>query len=168
MRGEYNGFEFWAYDVSLSILLAEMARTAEGTGPQETGSRLAALLPELRVHAVVGADFGLPLDKWVAGHEGDFVALVNAACVRLAARAVITAEDAAGWQVLDGHTVLWREHDQVSTGPITALGEALVKIIQGSHPPAPAGRQWYFGIHGADGPTSTIRTRSEASDLGAG
>lgn len=70
--------------------------------------------------------------------------------------------------MLDGHTVLWRGHDPVSTGPIITLGEALVKIIQGDHPPAPGERWWYFGVPGPDGPTTTIRMRSDVSDLEAG
>jgi hypothetical protein len=64
------------------------------------------LRPELRVHAVVGGDFGLPLDKWASGHEDEFVGLITDACQLLAARDVITAEQAAEWQILDGATVL--------------------------------------------------------------
>ena len=114
---------------------------------------------------MVGAELGLPLDGWADGHEDEFVSLVEAACARVASRAVITSEEAARWRVLDGHPVIWRGHDQVRTRPITALGEALVKIIQGSHPPAPTGQWWFFGSHSADGPTATIRMRDTSSDL---
>src|SRR5207248_2162624 len=37
VAGEYNGFNFWVYDVSLSILLAEMATAAEEIGPVDAG-----------------------------------------------------------------------------------------------------------------------------------
>ncbi|HKN52547.1 MAG TPA: hypothetical protein VJX66_08605 [Amycolatopsis sp.] len=37
VAGEYNGFNFWVYDVSWSILLAEMAAAAEEIGPVDAG-----------------------------------------------------------------------------------------------------------------------------------
>lgn len=51
----YRGFEFWVYDVCLSIVLAEMVDVAE-----DRGSWPASLLSELRIHATV-ADLQLPL-----------------------------------------------------------------------------------------------------------
>ncbi|MFD9893143.1 hypothetical protein ACFWY9_27680 [Amycolatopsis sp. NPDC059027] len=161
VAGEYNGFDFWACDVSSSILLAEMAKAAEEPAPQDTDSWLTALTRELRIHAIVGAEHGLPLDEWADGHENEFISLIEKACERLAARMAVTAEEASGRRLLDGRTVIWRGHEQLSTTPIITLGEALVKIIQRKYPPAPAGHWWYFGVHGPDGPTSTIRMRDE-------
>lgn len=145
--GAYQGFEFWVHDVSLSILLAEMINVVEETPPHDRSEWLAGLLPELRVHAVVG-DYHLPVDGWAAGREDEFVDLVAAACRRLAARRVITAEDAAQWRILDDSTVLWRGADEVSVQPIVGFGEALIRIVRGTYPPAPSGQQWHFGSHG--------------------
>jgi hypothetical protein len=140
---EYRNFHFWAYDVSLSVLLAEMIAVAESRPCPWS----AAILPELRVHAVVGADFHLPLDAWAGDHEEEFVALVTAACARLAPRGAITAAEAARWEVLDGNTVIWRGRDRLDVRQVVALGEAVVDIIRGVHPPAPAGKAWFLGTN---------------------
>ena len=62
---EHGDAQFWAFDVSLSILFAEMA--AE---PSEWDKRL-------RVHAIVGASFAVPLDEWTDGREAEFIALIR-------------------------------------------------------------------------------------------
>ena len=146
---EFRGAEFWAYDVSLSILLAEMVRVA-GENPSPW---LASRLQDFRVHAVVGADFALPLDEWVEGHEDEFIALVEAACADLAPRSVITAAEVAEWRVLDDSTVIWRRQDHLDVRQVIALAEALVAIIRGTHPPAPTCRTWFLGT---PDPTQTL------------
>jgi len=153
---EYHGFSFWVFDVCASILLAEMADVA-AQAPAGRGSPwLTDLERQLRVHAVVGAGFAIPLDQWCDGHEDEFLALVAEAGRRLAGRGSITAPQAAAWIVLDGHPVIWRGQDRVDTGPVVAWAEALAAIIRGTYPQAPPGRQWYFGHPGQ---VRTIRVR---------
>ncbi|REH53802.1 hypothetical protein BCF44_10223 [Kutzneria buriramensis] len=145
MPVDYGDDLYWVYDVSLSVLFAEMA--AE---PSEWE-------PELRRNAVVGANSAVPLDEWTDGRETAFIALIHAACARLATKEVITAAEAAEWRVLDDATVIWRGGNAVSTKRIVTLGEALIRIIEGEYPPAPAGHLWYLGN---DDPAATIRLKS--------
>src|SRR6266540_4111889 len=71
---EFRGRGFWAFDVSLSILLAELIDIAEALEPEQRPPWLADVLPQLRIHAVVGdflfdLDFDLedePLDEFIA------------------------------------------------------------------------------------------------------
>ncbi len=99
----------WAYDVSLSILLAELINVITDLDPGQYLRWLADLLPDLRRHAVVGADFHLDLDLGLTDPQRDhLLTLIAAAAERLRQRETITAAQAADWEVLDGHTVIWR------------------------------------------------------------
>ena len=80
---EYHGFCFWVFDVCQSILFAEMAAVAGEAPAAERSAWLADLERQLRVHAIVGADFAIPLDQWCDGHEEQFLALVSEAGRRL-------------------------------------------------------------------------------------
>ena len=146
--GEYRGFCFWVFDVCASIVLAEMATVASETPAAERSAWLADLEEHLRVHALVGADFGIPLDEWCDGHEEQFLALVTEAGRRLAGRGPITAQQAAAWIVLDGKPILWRGRDPVDTEPIVAFADAMAAIIRGACPQAPPGQWWFFGLPG--------------------
>lgn len=145
---EYHGFSFWVLDVCESILFAEMAAVASETPAAERSAWLAGLEHQLRVHAIAGANFAIPLDQWCDGHKEQFLALVTEAGRRLAGRAAITAQQAAAWIVLDGTPIIWRGQDAVDTDPIVTFAEALSAIIGGTYPQAPPGQQWYFGHPG--------------------
>ncbi len=136
--GEYHGFCFWVFDVYASILFAEMATVASEKPAAGRSAWLADLEHELRVHAIVGADFGIPLDQWCDGHEEQFLALVTEAARRLAERGTITAQQAAAWIVLDAAPILWRGQDAVDTDPIVTFAVALAAIIRGTYPAGPA------------------------------
>jgi hypothetical protein len=105
---EFHGFCFWVFDVCESILFAEMAAVAGEMPVSERSAWLADLEHQLRVHAIGGADFAIPLDRWCDGHEEQFLALVTEAGRRLAERDRITAQQAAAWIVLDGTPIIWR------------------------------------------------------------
>jgi hypothetical protein len=141
----YRDQHFWIYDVCASILLAEMAAVAEQIPAEERSAWLADLEHQLRVHAIVGAEFGVPLDEWCGGHEEEFLALLATARCRLAERGAITAEQAAAWVVLDNRPILWRGQDVVDCEPIVACADALTAIIRGVYPQAPVGHWWFFG-----------------------
>lgn len=102
----------------------------------------------MRVHAIVGANFEIPLGQWCGGHEEQFLSLLTEAGRRLAERGTITAQQAAAWIVLDDTPIIWRGQDAVDTNPVVAFADALAAIIRGTYPQAPPGQQWYFGHPG--------------------
>jgi hypothetical protein len=142
----------WAYDVSLSILLAELINVITDLDPGQYQGWLADLLPDLRRHAVVGADFHLDLDLGLTDPQRDhLLTLIAAATERLRQRETITAAEAADWEVLDGHTVIWRSAPAVGTSPIAELGEAITALVRGTLPDPPRGTWWLFGMTGGPG-----------------
>jgi hypothetical protein len=157
---QFRGRSLWAFDVSLSILLAELIDTAEALGPQQRPPWLAGAVPKLRVHAAVGdllfgPDLGLE-----DGQLDELIALMAQATRRLRQRRSVTAAEAAQWRVLDDHPVLWRSAAAVDTAPIAELGEAIIQLLQGTLPPPPPGTWWYFGL--SEGPR-TIAMRGPTS-----
>jgi hypothetical protein len=109
---------------------------------------LARLERQLRVDAVVGADFAVVLDDWCDGHEDEYIALTAQAAQRLAGRGGITAQQAARWIVLDSDPVIWRGQDSVDAGSIVTFASAMIDIIRGVYPQPPEGQHWYFGHPG--------------------
>ena len=145
---QFRGRGFWAFDVSLSILLAELIDTAEALGPDQRPPWLAGALPTLRVHAAV-ADLAFSPDLGLEdGQLDEVVALIAEASRRLRQRRTVTAAEAVQWRVLDNHTVLWRSADAVDTAPIAELGEAIIQLLRGTLPSPPPGTWWYFGLSG--------------------
>lgn len=147
----YGQVDFWIYDVSVSILFAEMIGVAEQNAIGYSPAWLATVVPDMRRHAAVGSDFFLRFDGWVDGHDGEFIRLVTAACERLRARGRITQRQAAHWRVLDEETVHWRGTDDLLTAPVVALGRALVEIIGDRYDDPPTGTLWYLGCPDHDG-----------------
>jgi len=145
---DYRGFKFWVFDVCQSILFAEMAAVARETPEAARAPWLADIEHELRVHAIVGADFAIPLDQWCDGHEEQFLGLVAEAARRLARCGSITGQQAAEWIVLDGKPIIWRGEEAVDIGSIVSFADALAAIIRGTYPQAPPGHRWYFGVPG--------------------
>jgi hypothetical protein len=145
---DYRGSWFWVFDVCASILFAEMAAVARETPAPERTRWLADLEHELRVHAIVGADFALPLDQWCDGHEEQFLGLVAEAAGRLARRGTFTAQQAAERIVFEGKPIIWRGQEAVDIGSIVTFADALAAIIRGTYPQAPPGHRWYFGVPG--------------------
>jgi hypothetical protein len=143
--GGYHGFEFWVYDVSASILFAQMADVIAETPKRQRPEWLSALKQELRVHAILGADQYVPLGEWCDGHEEEFLAVLAEAAWRLAARGRITAEEAAAWLVCDGRPIIWRGAEAEETAPAVALAGILDEIVHGTYPEPPTGYRWYFG-----------------------
>ncbi|MCT2585574.1 hypothetical protein [Actinophytocola gossypii] len=134
----FRGMDFWIHDVAKSLLLAEMIAVTDETPVADHGEWLA-------------------LDEWSAGHEAEFLALVERSTDRLDERGRITAAEAAEWIVLDGEPVIWRGDEVLSTAPVVTLGREILATGRGEYPAPPPGHQWYFGWPGA---VRTIRVRT--------
>ncbi len=158
----FAGRELWAYDVSLSILLAEVVQV--GAEEPTEGGRLSWLpdvLETLRRHAVLGANAYLDLELGLDSvQRAVLLDYFVAAGRRLRRRDTITAAEARKWHVVDDRSVLWRGEAAVKTAPIADLADALKQLAEGKLPPTPAGKWWYFGL--PDGP-HTIAMRPEGT-----
>jgi hypothetical protein len=139
----------WAYDVSLSVLLAELINIISELGLAKRSRWLSELLPELRRHAVLGANAHLDLDLGLSDPEREhLLVLIAKASQRLRERETITAAEAAAWEVLDGRTVIWRSAPAVAANDIADLGDAIIGLVRGTLSTAPDGTWWLFGLPG--------------------
>lgn len=154
----FRNRQLWAFDVSLSILLAETVRLGQAVAASSPGSWLTPVLDTLRRHAILGANEYFDLDLTITDDQREQVLQIIADVARqLRHRGTITRGEAARWVVLDGHPVIWRNAEAVDTGPIADLGDALIDLVHGTLPDPPPGTWWYFGF--PDGP-HTIAMRS--------
>ena len=145
----FQGRSLWAYDVSLSILLAELINVISELDLAKRPRWLSELLPELRRHAVLGANAHLDLDLGLSEPEREqLLVLIAEASRRLRARETITAAEAAAWEVLDSHAVIWRSAPTVATCDIADLGDAIMGLVRGTLPTPPDGTWWLFGLPG--------------------
>jgi hypothetical protein len=145
---EYRDRWFWVYDVSLSILLAETAEVAERSMTGDSPKWLPDMIRRMRISAI-DTDSGFYVHRFDEDQIKHLVDWLLEAARRLRDRRRITAKEAAQWYVIDGDTINWRDDDVVDTEPTAQLGEAIVQMIEGPLPPAPAGTQWYYGRPGA-------------------
>jgi len=159
----------WAYDVALSILLAEVTYLMDSLAdslPQDPAPNhqqprppwLRPVAAELRVHATVGADLHLALDQLstspapLSAYRQQFLELLtdvlNEAATRLRSRTVVTAAEAATWQLTPGQKVIWRGATELPTQPIAELAHAMTALIDGTLPRPPEHTWWLYGHPG--------------------
>jgi hypothetical protein len=152
----------WAYDVSLSILLAELINIISGLDLAKRPRWLSELLPDLRRHAVLGANAHLDLDLGLSETEREhLLVLIAKASRRLRERETITAAEATAWEVLDGHSVIWRSAPALPTSDIADLGDAITGLVRGTLSTPPDGTWWLFGL---PGDPRTIEMGSKPAD----
>jgi hypothetical protein len=153
--GSYHGFDFWVYDVCQGLVFAEMAAAAEAIPRDERPGWMIEIIPELKLYAGVN-DFHIPLDEWADGHEEEFIDLVAKAKERLIARGTVTPEEAAEWFVMPDLPIHWRGKTPITTESAVEFADAMIQIVRGTYPAAPAGHNWYFGAHTATGEVATV------------
>lgn len=156
---DYADRWFWAYDVSLSILLVEALHAAHERSATQDLRRPDDLLERLRGHAVLGANLAFSLD----GHGDDerhyLLSLIMEAVERLRTYGTITAAQAARQFVLDGRPVFLRGDTHVDTNVVADLGQAMIDLVERTLPPAPTGTVWFLGVEG--GPRTIGVRRSD-------
>ncbi|MFC7546879.1 hypothetical protein [Plantactinospora sp. GCM10030261] len=149
----FGGRWFWAYDVSLGVLLLEAVHVGLEMPPERLPRRAADVLEDLRVHARLLATIGFALDQkgWDT-RERDFVqTLVAEAGRRFRERGVITAADASRRYLIDGEPFFLRGASQVDGAVVADLADAILRLVRGELPPTPEpDRRWYLGL--MDGP----------------
>lgn len=148
----FGGRWFWAYDVSLGILLPEAVEVAGETPP--AGQRplwIDAVLDDLRIQAQVGASFAFPIDAedWNDQQRRYARSIIAEAGRRLRGYGIITAAQAADRYVIDGEPYFLRGHEQIDGAVVADLAEAIECLIQDQLPSVPsADRHWFFGVAG--------------------
>lgn len=147
---EFRDRGFWAYDVSLSIMLAQTIRAGEELPSGERPLWLSDALDELRVVAVVN-DLGFVIDiSWPIDRVDLLVTLIAEATRRLAVQRTITPAEIANWKVLDGDTIDLRGAHIVDLAPVIELGRATIQLVEDTLRPPPVGTWWLYGL--ASGP----------------
>jgi hypothetical protein len=142
---EYGGDGFWAYDVSLGIFLKHLIDAAIPRAAEADGQWLAEEITSWRTIAVVG-DIGLTIDLTLSSAQLDtFIALADQACTALAQREMIAEEEIMGWVILGDARLSTRGEKEIATAPIIELGRAIIELVRGTLPIAPAHTAWFFG-----------------------
>jgi hypothetical protein len=156
----YVGFAdqgFWTFDVSLSIMLAETVRVGEELPKDQRPEWLPNALDELRGLAVA-SDLGFVVElSWPPDGVRLLRSLLTEVSRRLAARRMLSADEVATWDVLDGNTIELRNAQVVDLTPVVELTQATIQLLEGALPQAPNGTWWLYGFEGGRG-TVSIRT----------
>ena len=143
----YGDRGFWAYDVALGIFLEHLIDAAEASDQAKLASVSDAINYWRQVACI--PDFGLTLDsRWSEADRQTFLTLAETACSRLSQRTSITAQEIVNWRMLDDLQIFPRGATQVLTFPIVELGQAIIALVRGELPEAPAGKAWLYGTPG--------------------
>jgi hypothetical protein len=147
----FGGRGFWAYDVSLGILLLEAIHVAVQRPPEQRPPWAEAVLEDLRTHIRVGASFvfSLDADGWNDQQRSYVRSITAEAGRRLRDRGTITAAEAAHRYVINGAPYFLRGQEQIDGAVVADLAEAIERLILDELPPVPVtDRRWFFGVDG--------------------
>jgi hypothetical protein len=153
-----NGF--WAFDVVSAVFLKHLIEAAESHPEFDNEPWLADAIAKWRFNAVCG-DLGLFLDdSWSIEQIATFTKLAREACDVLSKRVKIRAEEIQSWQMIEGDDggCFTRGLPAVTTASAIRLGEAIIKIVNGTLSEPPPGTWWFFATE-EDG--TTISKRGE-------
>jgi hypothetical protein len=140
--------EIWVYDAALSVLLAQVIRTVEELPPARRPAWWASCEGDLRIQATI-SDFFFDLHLGLEDDQREeFARLLEDAAACLLKQRAFTADEAAGWRVLDDLTVIFRGTEPEDTGPVAELGQALADLIRGTLPAPPPNMLWFYGAPG--------------------
>jgi hypothetical protein len=139
-----NGF--WAYDVVSAVFLKHLIDAA--TSQLERGDQpwLAESISHWKVNTAC-SDLGLHLDEsWSDEQVATFTKLARQACGALSQRDKIPAAEIESWQMLEGESgrCFARGEPFITTASVIRLGEAIIKLVNGTLPDPPPGTWWLF------------------------
>jgi hypothetical protein len=137
---------FWAYDVVSAVFLKHLVDATKAHLDHADIQWLAEALPQWRINAIC-ADLGFYLDEsWSAEQVATFTKLAQQACDALSKRDKIAAAEIESWQMLegDGGRCFARGEPFITTESAIRLGEAIIKLVNGTLPEPPPGTWWFF------------------------
>jgi hypothetical protein len=151
---------FWAFDVVSAVFLKHLIDAATSHLERQEDAWLADAIGHWRFNAVCG-DCGHFLDdSWSIEQIAIFTKLAREACDVLSKRDKIPAEEIQSWEMVEGDDgrCFARGLPAVTTASAIRLGEAIIKLVNGTLPEPPPGTWWFFATEDC-GPT--IRKRGE-------
>lgn len=120
--------------MALAVFLKHLIDVAAEQSLEREERWLAAVVQQCRVTAHVNS-YGLALgEDWSAPQIATFVRLAREACVRVGRRERLSATEMEAWSIMEGEGVFARGADEVLSGPIVELGEAIVTLLEGELP----------------------------------
>lgn len=137
---------FWAYDVVAAVFLKHLIDAALLHLEHHDEPWLNDAIPQWRVNAVC-SDLGLYLDEsWSVGQVAVFTGLARQACDNLSRRDNIPAAEIQSWQLIDGDNGRFfaRGEPFITTASAIRLGEAIIKLVNGTLPEPPPRTWWHF------------------------
>jgi hypothetical protein len=143
---EFQDRWFWAYDVSLTVLLMESVLVARETRVVDQPSWLDEVIERLQVHALLGANQAVLLDGWDTEQRGRLLGWIAEAAQRLRDRAWISAADARMRYRIPGESLELRGEGPIDTAAVADLGEAIINLVRGDLSAAPLGGTWFLGL----------------------
>lgn len=147
----FGGRWFWAYDVSLGILLLEAALVHAETAPGQRPPRADVVVEDLRTQVRVGSSrfFALDPDEWDTEQRDYARSIVAAAGRRLRGDGIVTSAEAAQRYLIDDEPYFLRGHEQIAGDVVADLAEAVESLIRDQLPAVPsADRHWFYGVAG--------------------
>jgi len=142
---------FWAFDVVSAVFLKHLIDAANIHLERHHEPWLTDAVAHWRFNAVSG-DYGLFLDdSWSVQQVATFTALARKACAALSKRDTIPAEEIQSWQMIEGDAgqCFARGLPAVPTASAIRLGEAIIKLVNGTLPEPPPGTWWFFATEDA-------------------
>ena len=151
---------FWALDVVSAVFLKHLVDAATSYLEHHDEPWLRDAIRQWRFNAVCG-DYGLFLDEsWSVEQLGTFTGLARQACNVLSERDKILADEIQSWQLIDGDEgrCFARGEPFITTASAIRLGEAIIKLVNGTLPAPPPGTWWFFATEEDD---ETLRKRGD-------
>ena len=148
---EDRGHGFWAFDLVAAVFLKHLIDVAAPRASAPDDQWLVKAVANWRVNAVI-SDFGLFLDEtWSEEQIKVLIELMGKACRLLEERVGIPAKEIQAWTILNDLRIYARGFETVPTGPVVRLGQAIISLLDGSLPMAPASTWWFYGIEDSPG-----------------
>lgn len=156
----YKGRSFWAFDAALAVWLGAFIDEAARLGLEREGG-WEERLQDWRWVGTVG-DIGIDLDELDTTRDmARFLQVAAAASRGLRALGTLPGQETVTRVLVDHPTRAARygRVQSIDAEPIARLGDAMINLIDGTLPAAPARTWWLFGS--ADQGTISMRPEAE-------
>jgi hypothetical protein len=142
---EYGDRGFWAYDVSLGVLLKHVIDVAEHRLSNGADPWISDAVSAWRIAAAV-PDIGLTLDRtWSAAQKDTFLGMLQTACRHIEERGSFSAAEIESWPIQDDLRIYPRGALNVLTAPVVEVGHAIGALMIGHLLQPPSRHELVYG-----------------------